>query len=597
MSCEDIPSLLDLQNTKRNMDDLGRLIEGTPSGYSTNENTGKTRPTFDKVIEGIGIPIVGNFTTGCTVTQSNEGVQVVGGSVYRWSGALPKVVAPYSTLGTPGGISPSGDWVDVGDASVYQRILDILSSDTGDELIGVSGGRTQHDKNRESLSLADYFAVGDLVADDSISAQNALNANKPLNIRAIVGYKITNQLTSNTEAKITGEGLLSALNFSGLPASVDAFKFSPHADGNAREYAGLSSVYILQSSGGRHAVLVDVSAAGQIVSRFKVDSSYLRANGAGNYAFAVHNPTNAADRFFLGYFENSVFDGGLLLYGAGDSLNVTGCTFTGVNEAVALVQTTELSPGAFGPSSMFVFERNNSTANKGIYIIDAQSPKIRNNNLECGSGPGAGAEQALVNILGQTKRIFGAEVTGNAILHAPNCTTGVFVGTTDGALVENNVFGVAATGYSIVVSVNAKNTRIGYNSFIPKGTGREVQDLGVGTKGVLKNATLSSGWSNVGGLEPASFIKGLDGVVRLSGIIGGGIVTSGTELFVLPWGFRPKNRQFFSTYGLTEGGVYVTAVVRVDTDGIVRIVNSSGGASALAELGFCGISFLAPDAV
>lgn len=457
--------------------------------------------------------------------------------------------------------------------------------------------RTAQGKMRECVTLQDFGSVGNMSSNDSAGAQKALNTNRPVTAISATGYKITSQLTSNADAKITGEGLSSALSFSGLPASVDAFKFSPPADGNAREYAGLSGVYILQSSGGRHTVLVDVSAAGQIVSRFKVDSSYLRANGAGNYAFVVHNPTNAADRFFLGYFENSVFDGGLLLNGAGDSINVIGNTFTGVNEAVVLVQTTEASPGASGPSSMFVFERNNSTADKGIHIIEAQSPKIRDNNLECGNGPGAGVEQALINIEGRTKGIFGAEVTGNAIMNAPNCTTGVFLGNTDRALVENNIFGVAATGYSIVVSPNSKNAMIGVNTFNPTGTGREIQDLGVGTKGVLKYPTLLNGWGTVVNLEPAGFIKSIDGLLRISGVIGNGIVTSGTTLFILPDGFRPDKRQFFSTYGLTSGGSYVTCVVRVDVDGSVRITNSSGGAASLVELGLCGISFTAKDVV
>ena len=36
MSCEDILSLLDLQNTKKHVDDFGRLM-GTGEGDSTNE--------------------------------------------------------------------------------------------------------------------------------------------------------------------------------------------------------------------------------------------------------------------------------------------------------------------------------------------------------------------------------------------------------------------------------------------------------------------------------------------------------------------------------------------------------------------------------
>lgn len=483
-----------------------------------------------------------------------------------------------------------------------EEFKDDLASSSGSSLVGfIQAGtsavaRTAQDKMRERVTGQDFGAVGDIATDDTIALQAALSTNRPVKAIAATGYKVTGPLTSQAAAGIHGEGLLSALYVSGLSASADALTISPPVDGNAREYAGLSGAYILQSSGGRHSVMADVDAAGKVLSRFKIDHSFLRANGAGHYAFAVNNTTNAADRFFLAYLENSVFDGGLLLDGVGDSINITGSTFTGVNEAMAFRQTTAASPGAFGPSSMMVFERNNSTANRGIYIIEAQSPKVRNNNLECGVGPGAGAEQALVNLKGLTQRIYGAEITGNAILHAPNCTTGVFVGNTNGALVENNIFGLAATGYGIVVSVDAKNTRIGVNRFDPPGTGREVNDLGVGTKGVLKTPTLLNGWTNTGGgSEAASFIKGLDGFVRISGIIGNGTVTAGTPLFVLPVGFRPAGRCFFASYGFTSGGAYATTVIRVDADGTVRITNSSAAAATLIELGLCGLSFMAPD--
>ena len=67
MSCNDIPSLLDLQNTKKHVDDLGRLM-GTGTGTSTNEVTGQVRPTYNKVMKSIGFkPGSGDFTTGFTV--------------------------------------------------------------------------------------------------------------------------------------------------------------------------------------------------------------------------------------------------------------------------------------------------------------------------------------------------------------------------------------------------------------------------------------------------------------------------------------------------------------------------------------------------
>ena len=173
MACDDIPSLLDLQKVKKHADDFGRLM-GTGTGTSTNEVTGQVRPTFNKVIEGIGIPVIGNFTTGCTVTQSNQGVQVQGSSVYRWSGILPKVVPPLSSPATTGGISPSGDWVDVGDASVYTRVFTELQDTGGTDLIGYKGGMSLSDLIATEPAIITPF-IND-AATHQLGFQAAINA-------------------------------------------------------------------------------------------------------------------------------------------------------------------------------------------------------------------------------------------------------------------------------------------------------------------------------------------------------------------------------------------------------------------------------------
>lgn len=493
------------------------------------------------------------------------------------------------------------DMSNIDPAVVVEEIFNIMAGPGGSDLVGfIQAGtgavaRTAQSKMRERVTFVDFGAVGTLSTDDKVAIQNALNTKRTVLAEAIRGYVVGATLTSTAEAMIYGEGIKSAVFFDSFPGTMDGLILSPTADGNAREYSGFSGAYMYQQGGGRHAVLVDLEAANKRLARFICEKSYFFANGAGHYAFYVSNSTNAADKFFLAYFENSVFNGGLGLDGVGDSINVTGNTFTGVNESFLFKQTTETSPDTTAPSSQLVFERNNCSANKGIYILEARNPKIRDNNLECGAGPGAGAEQALVNIKGITQRIVGAEITGNAILHAPSCPNGVYLGNTDGALVENNIFGLAATGSGIVVSVDSKNARIGPNIFIPTGTGREVTDLGVGTKGILKDPTLQNGWTNVSAREVPKFIKGMDGFVQVKGITGNGAVAANTILFTLPVGFRPASRCIFQTYIYTSGDVFGTALIRVDPDGAVMLQYASTGAAPLLELGLDCISFFAPD--
>lgn len=92
MSCSDIPSLQDLQNVKLNADDFGRLM-GTGEGDSTNEVTGQTRPTYNKVMKSVGFkPGSGDFTTGFTVMPGERDIawyDPVSKNWYSYLGVIP----------------------------------------------------------------------------------------------------------------------------------------------------------------------------------------------------------------------------------------------------------------------------------------------------------------------------------------------------------------------------------------------------------------------------------------------------------------------------------------------------------------------------
>ena len=77
------------------------------------EFTRAAQERADDAIDALGWVLAGDFTAGCTVTDRNQYVLVVGGACYRWDGVLPKVVAPGSSP-TP---IATGAWVLVGDAT------------------------------------------------------------------------------------------------------------------------------------------------------------------------------------------------------------------------------------------------------------------------------------------------------------------------------------------------------------------------------------------------------------------------------------------------------------------------------------------------
>lgn len=131
------------------------------------EFTRSAQERADDAIGALGWLLAGDFTAGCTVTERNQYVLVVGGSGYRWDGALPKVVAPGSDP-TP---IDTGAWVLVGDATLRGE----LANTGGSGLVAFSHQaagavhRTVEGKLRDTISVKDFGAIGDGITDDSAS--------------------------------------------------------------------------------------------------------------------------------------------------------------------------------------------------------------------------------------------------------------------------------------------------------------------------------------------------------------------------------------------------------------------------------------------
>jgi len=132
MSCEDIPSLLDLQNTKKHADDFGRLM-GTGEGDSTNEVTGQVRPTYNKVMKNVGFKRgSGDFTTGFTVMPGERDIAWYDPVSLNWYSYLG--VIPTGCYHVVPGTNPVGsvDWAPRTD----QLLRDELSSPGGVSIVG-----------------------------------------------------------------------------------------------------------------------------------------------------------------------------------------------------------------------------------------------------------------------------------------------------------------------------------------------------------------------------------------------------------------------------------------------------------------------------
>lgn len=252
----------DMSDNAKNFD-----LFSISSEDSFQDRLGVARKTLTGAVRDIGIPIVGDFTTGCTVTSVAQGVQEIGGSVYRWKGSLPKIVPPSSTPSGTGGISPSGDWVDVGDATVRASLISDgrsleeiatiesrLYADDGYQLVGDSViARLSTLKAKfgvDAWAQAANYKIFHIDVDDTKSTPYVVPSNQTIILDAVVTHTASSKCFDFTGAsgwRLTGNGelrggstrpLVQDANHFGL-FILDCFRYCIDGDITVKYFAGV----------------------------------------------------------------------------------------------------------------------------------------------------------------------------------------------------------------------------------------------------------------------------------------------------------------------------------------------------------------------
>ena len=219
MSCEDIPSLLDLQKVKKHADDFGRLM-GTGEGDSTNEVTGQVRPTYNKVMKGLGYTRVGTFATGGTLTNGSQTLlwdiaDGGDGQEYGWSGTFPplgKVVPPSSTPLTTGGISV-GSWISRFDPELRGQVMELYrrsDAEAGYNLLNAEAIAALEVKTDRFATPEQFLSL--VVSGDWTAAINAAFATG-LPVLLSDTYTVSGIINSRGQ-RIIGQGVIDTSRYS-----------------------------------------------------------------------------------------------------------------------------------------------------------------------------------------------------------------------------------------------------------------------------------------------------------------------------------------------------------------------------------------------
>lgn len=524
-SCAQYVSTDDLKAAKESILHIEHVAtskdaNGNPALVVTDpiRGVGYTNTTLDGLFSDIGFkPVNGSFEDGGTLLNRWDVLLYeTNGSFYQWTGAIP-----VGGLVVPAGSSPFDSsnnllpgWVDRSDLTLRSDLANNTDAGKGDALVTVRQpftgaiARTQHSKNMDLVSVKDFGAVGDGVADDTAAIQAAINALTPAGGRLYLpkgAYKITSELSiTNIPIEIFGDGMY-ATRIEQVTTNTNGIHFISNTTNNAPSTDNLliNSLHIHDisvnrglNSGGTAVLaswgIMTSNSPQAIFERFRVyaktdagrtwaggvdlrNCNGLRVNTMQIIGNVLETPLTAADPYTLRYgirLSNDSADSLGLISFFVDKLTVLaagiGVSVFGWHEGFEIVNS-ELVQVAIGIQVLGNAVHKNPDFFYLNSHIEARVKCVSMSNVFKAKFTACDLfHSSAVGYAGAVIELNGCDAfscTGSAISMQRGTATYVVTGITSSTSYHGNVSGCTFLGLDNGVDVNADSWNIGDNVF------------------------------------------------------------------------------------------------------------------------------------
>lgn len=435
--------------------------------------------------------------------------------------------------------------------AAIQEEVDDLAAATGSSLIGFqqtgvsSVLRTAQDKMRETVSVKDFGAVGDGLVDDTAAIQAALDVGGAVFVPEgtyLIGgaLSLTSSGASSKNLLMFGETADSVISFVG-GGKLSLLKSNFSGDFILRDLSfksdGNAATKVLFSVG--RGEVRDCTFTGFNVG-LEVNGAYqvIEHNTFIGCTIGLRCPDRGVDPVItpgLFYNANSVSNNFFETCGTGISLRDTGAV------------------GGAGPFYINPVELRQNTFER--CSIGIRLSFVRSVTIDCNY-----FELTPINIYADEKS---RNLTiSNIVSHSGEVTIKL-----------DDSLATLAGGICKIFELSNGSvlTECAPRNGLLEGVTLDATSRYIPWDASWAAPTLINSWANTGApYQTARYAIQAPGIVQVQGVVTGG--TSGQDIFVLPFGFRPEQALTFTSANIISGGV---AVIRVEADGSVQHLSGS----------------------